>query len=171
MTEYWETKDGAPDYPIPFQIFAGILIGLSSFDYVIYIIAMFYCFYHCYIQTSQRSKHIWIIIVIIIFIGLRLFYIPLVINNLPQMYPETNWLSGSVFIVSIWTTGGIYLFLLILPMAVIMWKEITRALGFHKSKGEIHVDEAPYVMVVMPVYNEVNKRDKKKRKEKKTFYL
>ncbi|KAK6525928.1 hypothetical protein TWF281_010971 [Arthrobotrys megalospora] len=126
-------------------------------EWVAWLGAFLYCFYHCLIKAARSRDYIKVVLTIVIaglFTALRLFFIPVLIVSIPL--PASLRARLPDYWASLLELIAFYAFvvLLLFPACIIIYNIFNKDVGRKARYASLLTDDAPKVIIIMPCYNE-----------------
>ena len=133
----------------------GLVMCAAILEWFLWVAAFMYCLVKVFIKAEHWSIRVLAVIMMILFTGLRLMFLPIMIVTLPL--PSRITRHFPVNIVTFFQWFGFWSFagLLTIPWLFCVYQLVTHSLGRNKRVKYV-LDElsAPKVVVVMPCYKE-----------------
>ncbi|KAK6343543.1 hypothetical protein TWF730_011133 [Orbilia blumenaviensis] len=142
---------------IAFLVLGGMIFVAILMEWIAWLASFLYCFYHCWIKAF-RSKD-WVkvtltTLMIILFIALRLFFIPVLIVSVPLPASIRARLPDSWATLLELVAFYAFVVLLLFPATIIIYNIFNKEVGRKARYASLLTDDAPKVVVIMPCYNE-----------------
>ncbi|KAK6537378.1 hypothetical protein TWF694_011566 [Orbilia ellipsospora] len=142
---------------IAFMILGIPVYGAILVEWIVWLAAFLYCFYHCWIKALRSKDYIKVLLTMfmaIFFTILRLFFIPVLIVSIPM--PATLRARLPYSWSSLLELVAFYAFtvLLLFPAAIIIFNMFNKSVGRKARYASLLHDDSPKVIIIMPCYNE-----------------
>ncbi|EPS36304.1 hypothetical protein H072_10202 [Dactylellina haptotyla CBS 200.50] len=134
-------------------IYVAILI-----EWIAWLVAFLYCFYHCWIKARRSrdyNKVILAVFMAILFTILRLFFIPVLIVSIPMPATLRARLPDSWATLLELIAFYAFVVLLLFPATIIIYNMFNKSVGRKSRYATLLHDDSPKVIIIMPCYNEI----------------
>jgi chitin synthase len=136
----------------PFIAISGLFTCMTLLEMALQIPFVLYCLIKVAIKSRSWSSRLLCISIMLLYLAFRSMFLPVFIAYLPfpadyEILLPRNWLLISVLITSL-----LYLLFWTMPLIILIvqWRKTK----FRKENVVYDQDQAPMMMVVMPIYNE-----------------
>ncbi|KAM3524812.1 hypothetical protein NHJ13051_004314 [Beauveria bassiana] len=148
-TDKWQPKD------IAYTSVVGTVMLMALLEWVMWLAAFLYCLFKVFRKAEERSVKVLSVIVGILFILLRMVFLPIMVVTLPLPGQISRVFPRSMVSFLQWFAFWSFSILLTIPWLFCVYQLVTHNLGRTRRIRQVLDDNtAPKVVVVMPIYRE-----------------
>ncbi|KAM3454743.1 hypothetical protein MY5147_006316 [Beauveria neobassiana] len=148
-TDKWQAKD------IAYTSVVGTVMLMALLEWVMWLAAFLYCLFKVFRKAEERSVKVLSVIVGILFILLRMIFLPIMVVTLPLPGQISRVFPRAMVSFLQWFAFWSFSILLTIPWLFCVYQLVTHNLGRTRRIRQVLDDNtAPKVVVVMPIYRE-----------------
>ncbi|KAM3476219.1 hypothetical protein MY8738_007020 [Beauveria namnaoensis] len=148
-TDKWQPKD------IAYTSVVGTVMLMALLEWVMWLAAFLYCLFKVFRKAEERSVKVLSVIVGILFILLRMIFLPIMVVTLPLPGQISRVFPRAMVSFLQWFAFWSFSILLTIPWLFCVYQLVTHNLGRTRRIRQVLDDNnAPKVVVVMPIYRE-----------------